>query len=98
MRRALMAVSLLLIALPLLNPNPAPAVAGGEDATRIHLTEKNGYFEVKETLMNLEPGTYVFEVTNEAGKMVGFLVPNSFWGCSPFQCEKTDLIASNSVT
>jgi hypothetical protein len=44
----------------------------GDDVTRIHLTEKNGYFQAKETLMNLEPGTYVFEVTNEAGKMVGF--------------------------
>ena len=44
------------------------------DATRIHLTEKNGYFEAEETLMNLEPGTYVFEVENAAGKVVGFLV------------------------
>ena len=45
-----------------------------QDVTRIHLTEKNGYFEAEETLMNLEPGAYVFEVTNEAGKMVGFLI------------------------
>jgi hypothetical protein len=44
----------------------------GDDVTRIHLTEKNGYFQAKETLMDLEPGTYVFEVTNDAGKMVGF--------------------------
>ena len=52
----------------------APALAGDSDATRIHLVEKNGYFEVKETLMNLEPGNYVFEVQNDAGKMVGFMV------------------------
>lgn len=74
MRRALMAVSLLLFALPILSASHAPAVAGEDDVTRIHLTEKNGYFEVEETLMDLEPGTYVFEVTNEAGKLVGFLV------------------------
>ena len=52
----------------------APAVAGDSDVTRIHLVEKTGYFEVKETLMNLEPGHYVFEVQNDAGKMVGFMV------------------------
>jgi len=48
--------------------------ADKESVTRIHLTEHNGYFETTETLMNLEPGHYVFEVKNEAGKMVGFLV------------------------
>ena len=52
----------------------APVIASDSDATRIHLVEKNGYFEMKETLMNLEPGHYVFEVRNDAGKMVGFMV------------------------
>jgi hypothetical protein len=41
-------------------------------ATRIHLVEHNGYFAARETLMDLAPGQYVFEVKNEAGKLVGF--------------------------
>jgi hypothetical protein len=53
-----------------------PALGGNDDSDvkRIHLVEKKGYFEVKETLMNLEPGHYVFEVKNDADKMVGFMV------------------------
>ena len=51
-------------------------IAADGDVTRIHLKEHRGYFEVEETLMNLEPGTYVFEVENVAGKMVGFQIQN----------------------
>jgi len=64
---------LLLISLLLVGAGSAIG-ADKANVTRIHLTEHNGYFESSETLMNLEPGHYVFEVKNEAGKMVGFLV------------------------
>ena len=48
--------------------------ADKDNVTRIHMVEHNGYFATSETLMNLEPGHYIFEVKNEAGKMAGFLV------------------------
>jgi len=64
---------LLLISLLLVGAGSAIG-ADKANVTRIHLTEHNGYVESSETLMNLEPGHYVFEVKNEAGKMVGFLV------------------------
>ena len=67
--------ALLLSSLLLVGAGTGAAIgADKENVTRIHLTEHNGYFETAETLMNLEPGHYVFEVKNEAGKMVGFLV------------------------
>jgi hypothetical protein len=66
-----------LLVLGVLSAGPlgvGPALGADSDVTRIHLVEKKGYFEVKETLMNLEPGGYVFEVQNDSGKMVGFMV------------------------
>ncbi len=73
MRKNLFVTAFALVALAVVSIGARPAAADPE-ATRIHLVEKNGYFEVSETLMNLEPGNYVFEVKNEAGKMVGFMV------------------------
>ncbi len=64
---------LLLISLMLVGAGSAIG-ADKANVTRIHLTEHNGYFESSETLMNLEPGHYIFEVKNEAGKMVGFQI------------------------
>jgi len=74
MRKSTVAVALALGILVAGSLAMAPAIAGDSDVTRIHLVEKKGYFEVAETLMNLEPGHYVFEVKNDAGKMVGFMV------------------------
>jgi len=71
---SLTAVAAIAVSLFAFGPN---ATAADGDAFRIHLTEKNGYFEAKETLMNLEPGTYVFEVKNDAGKMVGFQIQDA---------------------
>ncbi len=64
-----------LLILPLLAIGAGIATADdAEKVTTIHLEEFKGYFEVSETLMNLEPGDYVFEVKNSAGKVVGFMV------------------------
>jgi hypothetical protein len=74
MRKMVAGSILVLGAFSLFALTGAPAAGGDSDVTRIHLVEKKGFFEVKETLMNLEPGNYVFEVKNEAGKTVGFMV------------------------
>ena len=58
---------------------PVEARAGSEekDVTHINLIERNGHFEAKETLANMKPGTYVFHVTNKAGKPVGFQIQDT---------------------
>ena len=90
--RKLLAAGLLLLPLAVIGYG-ASSWAGDDDATRIHLTERNGYFEVKETLMNLEPGKYVFEVKNKAGKMVGFQIQDletgEVLGMGPIETGKT---------
>jgi hypothetical protein len=73
-KRILLPLILVLVATPLLTLSQGTAEAEDPEVTRIHMVEKKGYFEVQETLMNLEPGAYVFEVKNDSGKMVGFMV------------------------
>lgn len=70
-----LAIMLPLLAVAIFSSTPGNAqTAAG--VTTIHLTEHNGYFSAQETLMDIKPGTYVFEVKNDAGKMVGFQVQN----------------------
>jgi hypothetical protein len=70
-RKTLISVSFLIVA-------AAPfIVAADSHITNIHLTEYNGHFEAEETLANMKPGTYVFHVTNKAGKPVGFQVQDA---------------------
>lgn len=49
-------------------------LAAEDGPTRIHLDQYNGYFSSETVFMNLEPGEYVFTVTNRAGKLAGFLL------------------------
>ncbi len=63
-----------MVLIPLIVTGATTAMGDEKSTTTIHLTEHNGYFEVEETLMNLEPGDYAFQVNNTAGKMVGFLI------------------------
>lgn len=74
MRKHLIASLAVLTALSVTSLGILPVAADDPEVTRIHLVEKKGYFETAETLMNLEPGSYVFEVKNDAGKTVGFMV------------------------
>ncbi|MBI2379453.1 MAG: hypothetical protein HYV16_01670 [Gammaproteobacteria bacterium] len=48
-----------------------------EEVKTIHLEEYNGYFSAKETLAGLKPGKYRIEVSNKAGKLVGFQIQNA---------------------
>ncbi len=48
-----------------------------DGVTTIHLDQYGGYFDAKETLASLKPGTYEFVVTNKTNKLVGFQLQNN---------------------
>ena len=44
--------------------------------TVIYLDQHGGHFSAKDTLAGLKEGKYQFEITNKAGKLVGFQLQN----------------------
>ncbi len=67
----------LMVALTAFNPSQAELAKQVDGVTTIHLDQYGGYFEAKETLASLKPGTYEFVVTNKTNKLVGFQIQNN---------------------
>jgi len=67
----------LLVGLTTFSPSHAELAKQVDGVTTIHLDQYGGYFETKETLASLKPGTYEFVVTNKTNKLVGFQLQNN---------------------
>ncbi|MEW6684342.1 MAG: hypothetical protein AB1451_15705 [Nitrospirota bacterium] len=55
----------------LLSLAPVDQARAGSEIT-IHLVQKNGFFESKDSMYPLKAGEYAFEVANDTGRDVGF--------------------------